>query len=618
MNVYTPASRARPPSVTGATERANLPGVLLQRADSDPRGVIMRKKDRGIWKEITWSDLAARARHVGLGLATIGFAPGDRAAVLAETGPDWAYADLGIIGAGGVSVGIFPTSPREQLVDVLRDSGATVLFVENEEQLDKALDVRADCPDLRRIVVFAMTGLRDLGDPMCESFQALLARGAAHEQAHPAAWQSAVDAIGGDDIAVLAYTSGATGEPKGVMLSHRTLLFQVFNGAALLEQREGDERLAVLSMCLVAERVTGLYQALYSGTITNYAEDADTALENLRELQPTIQGGVPHFWERFHSRTTIAVADATWLQRLAYRWAIGVGQRRADARLAGRGPSVFNVLAFALAYRLVLRNIRRDIGIDRLRWGFVVGAHASPELIRWYLALGVPLLDAYAVTECAGLATWTPPGAIRPNTVGKPVPYGEIALSPGGEILVRGGHVFQGYWNQPDLTGQILRDGWLHTGDSGAIEDGHLRVTGRLADIIVTAAGNTVIPSAIETALTFSPYIADAMVIGEQRHALTCLIMLDHQNVEKWAQDNAIPFTSFASLVRTDAVRGLIEATLSQANARVAPAEQIKGFVLLDRKLAPEDPELTPTMKLRRGFVQQKYAALIETLYSNS
>jgi long-chain acyl-CoA synthetase len=312
MNVYTPTSSARPPSVTDAADRASLPGVLLQRAGSDPGGVIMRKKDRGIWKEITWSDLATRVRHVGLGLATLGFAPGDRAAVLAETGPDWAYADLGIIGVGGVSVGIFPTSPPEQLAQLLRDCGATVLFVENEEQLDKALDVRADCPDLRRIVVFAMTGLRDLGDPMCESFQALLARGADHEQAHPAAWQSAVDAIGGDDLALLAYTSGATGEPKAAMLSHRTLLFQVVNGAALLEQREGDERLAVLSMCLVAERVTGLYQALYSGTITNFAEDADTALENLRELQPTIQGGVPRFWERFHSRTAIAVADATW------------------------------------------------------------------------------------------------------------------------------------------------------------------------------------------------------------------------------------------------------------------------------------------------------------------
>jgi long-chain acyl-CoA synthetase len=616
MNIYLPTG-AQAPVVTDASI-ASLPALLLRRAADGGARVIMRKKDRGIWKEITWTDLATRARHAGMGLAALGFAAGERAAILSETGPDWVYADLGILGVGGVSVGIYPTDAPEQVAETLRDCGATVLFLENEEQLDKALTARADCPQLRRIVIFGMTGLRDLDDPMCESFAVLLERGAAHDGANPGAWEAAIAAIGGEDLAALVYTSGATGAPKGAMLSHRNILVQIVNGAAVLDQREGDERLAFLPMCHVAERVLGFYQALYSGTISNYAEDPDTALADMREVQPTVQVGVPRFWERFHSRVTIAVADATWLQRLVYGWAIGVGRRRADALLAGRRPSALLEAAFRIGGWLALRNIRREIGIDRLRWGLVGASPVSAEMIRWYLALGIELRAFYSVTECGGLAACAPPGAARPNSAGKPVPYGEIALSPDGEILLRGAHVFQGYWNRPDLTGTALREGWLHTGDIGAIEDGDLRVAGRMADVIVTAGGGTIAPSSIETALKFSPYIADAMVIGEGRRFLSCLVMMDHETVEKWAQDKSVPFTSFASLIGTDAVRALIEAELARVNAGAAGVTRIEAFRVIDRKLAPEDPELTPAMKLRRGFVQERYAALIETMYADA
>jgi long-chain acyl-CoA synthetase len=625
MNDYMPVAACRAPggsaSLAVATDDAigrSLPSMLLHRATAHGDAVILRKKDRGIWNEVTWRELERRARHVGMGLAAIGFAAGDRAAVLAETGADWAYADLGILGAGGVSVGIYPTSAPGQVAYVLRDCGATVLFVENEEQLDKALEARAECPDLRRIVVFDMTGLRDLADPMCESFASLIERGEQYDRAHQGAWQAGIAAIGGDDLAVLVYTSGTTGPPKGAMLNHRTVLFQIVNGTALLGQHAGDERLAFLPMCHVAERVAGFYQALYSGTISNYAESVETIAENLREVQPTVQGAVPRFWERFHSRVTIAVHDATWLQRLAYRWAIRVGQRRADARLAGRRAPLFVAIAYRLAYWLVLRNIRREIGIDRLRWAFIGAAPTSPELIRWYLALGVDFLEVYGLTECAGLVAAMPASAIRLSTVGRPVPYGEVAVSSAGELLIRGAHVFQGYWNKPEQTTEALRDGWLHTGDVGAIEDGYVRVSDRLKDVIITSAGKNVTPSEIESALKFSPYIADAVVIGDRRRYLTCLVMIDHENVEKWAQDNAVPFTSFTSLARADAVRRLIETEVGRINERFASVEQIRSFRLIEQKLEPEDPELTPTMKLRRAFVHQKYAALIETMYDEA
>ena len=267
---------------------------------------------------------------------------------------------------------------------------------------------------------------------------------------HPGAWEAGIAAIAGDDLALLIYTAGTAGPPLGAMLTHESIMTQAANGAALFGQREGDERLAALPMAHVAERVLGLYQSLTAGTITNYAEAADTVLENLREVQPTVQIGVPRFWERFHARIALAIADATWLQRLAYRWAMGLGQLRAEARLAGRPVSPLVAAGFRIGEWLVLRSIRRQIGIDRLRLGIVGAAPTSAELIRWYLALGVDLLEAYVVTECAGLAAATPPGHIRLGAAGKPVPYGEMAATQADEIVVRGVHVFQGYWQQQD------------------------------------------------------------------------------------------------------------------------------------------------------------------------
>ena len=618
MNFSTLVPDAKPAADTAKPTDASLPALLLQRAASHGDRAIMRKKHRGIWKQITWAELATHARHVGMALATLGIVPGDRVAVLAETSPDWTYADLGILGARGVSVGIYPTSSPEQVAHILRDSGAAVLFVENEEQLDKALEARASCPALRRIVVFDMTGLRDLDDPTCESLAAFLARGAAHDAADPAAWEAGIAAIAGDDLALLVYTAGTAGPPLGAMLTHESIVAQAANGAALFGQREGDERLAALPMAHVAERVLGLYQSLAAGTITNYAEAADTVLENLREVQPTVQIGVPRFWERFHARIGLAIADATWLQRLAYRWAMGLGQLRAEARLAGRPVSPLVAAGFRIGEWLVLRSIRRQIGIDRLRFGIVGAAPTSADLIRWYLALGVDLLEAYAVTECAGLAAATPPGHIRLGAVGKPVPYGEMAATQADEIVIRGVHVFQGYWQQQAATERALRDNWLHTGDIGVIDDGYLRLTGRMSELIVVPGGASIAPSAIETALKVSPYIAEAMVIGAERHFLTCLVLVDPETIEKWAQDHAVPFTSFASLAQTDAVRALIEAEVARVNARFADGGAIRSFRLIDRRLEPDDPELTPTMKLRRRYVQEKYASLIETMYSQS
>ena len=592
----------------------SVASMLWQRVTTRGLRTILREKDRGVWKQVTWEQLGARARQAGMGLRALGFNAGDVACVLSETNPQWVYADLGVLGVGGVSSGIYPTDAPGQVEYILRDSGARVLFVENEEQLDKALQVRERCPALERIVIFDMKGLRELNDPQCESFDVFLARGAEFDRAHQGAWEEGIKAIRGDQLAILVYTSGTTGPPKGAMLSHRNIIFQLVNLNPQLGLREGDERLAFLPMCHVAERLAGLYQALYAGMISNYVESPDTVFENQREVQPTIALAVPRIWEKMQSGIALRAREATFLQRHAYAWAMNAGLRLVDARLSGRGVPITRRLGFLLALP-IMRNIRRELGLNRARRAYVGAAPIAPDLIRWYMALGIDMLEVYGMTECGGVTTVMPPDGIRPGWVGKPAPHTRLAFSPEGEILLGGEHIFMGYWNQPEKTAEALRDGWLHTGDVGRADDGYVRVTDRMKDIIITAGGKNVTPSEIENELKFSPYIADAIVIGDRRKFLSCLVMIDHENVEKWAQDNSVPFSNFTSLTRAEKVLALIEGEVDRANQKFARVEQVKAFRLIEQKLEAEDPELTPTMKLKRAFVNKKYSELIETMY---
>ncbi|MDQ2802868.1 MAG: AMP-binding protein [Pseudomonadota bacterium] len=490
------------------------------------------------------------------------------------------------------------------MADILSDCGARILFVENDEQLDKALEARPRCPALERIVIFDMNGLRDLADPICQSFEAFLARGAEHDAAHGGDWEAGIAAIAPDSLAVLAYTAGTTGPPKGVMLSHRNILFQVEHAARVFGEHPGDERLVFMPMAHAMERILGLYVAFHSGTVSNYVESVETVAENLQEVQPTILCTAPHVWARFHSRIVVANSGATFLQRTLYRWAIAAGSREAGARLAGRRAAPWTAAEAWLLRELVLNNVRRELGLNRLRLGLIGGAAVSAELIRWFMALGLDLVEIYGQTECAGLAA-----------AGKPVPYGELAISPAGQVLLRGEHVFKGYWNRSETTARTLQGGWLHTGDLGCLERGRLRITGRTEDTITVAAGNAYAAAEIEKELKLSPYIADGVLFGERQAFLSCLVMLDQEAVEKWAHDNDVPFTSFASLVRSQPVRALIGREVEAANTRLGGPVAIRSFRLIEQRLEPGDPELTPMMKLKRGVVGETYRHLINEMY---
>jgi len=580
--------------------------------------VWMRQKHLGLWRSWTWNQTADAVREIAYGLLSLGFERGECASILGNTVVEWVWADLAVLSAGGVSNGIYPTDAASQVHYLCEDSRTTVLFVEDDEQLDKALEVRAQLPGLRKIVVFDMEGLRDLDDPGVIGLDALRALGRAHLAQHPETLQQRIDACGPEDLAILVYTSGTTGRPKGAMHLQRGLVFTVRGYNTLVAQDERDERMCFLPLCHIAERMGGEYFSLYTGSILNFVENPETIPENVREIAPTVFTAVPRVWEKFYSGVMISLKEAGAVQQAAYGWSIGVGTVIAERVLAGQSVSTWLKFKFQLAQWLALNNVRKLIGIHRARFLVTGAAPISPDLVRWYLALGVPMLEVWGMTETCGAVTGVPADRIKPGSIGPAAAFNEVRLDPvTGELLVRGQNVFAGYLNLPEKTAEAIdADGWLHTGDVGVVDsDGFYRITDRMKDIIITAGGKNVTPSELENDLKFSPYITDAVVIGDKRPYLTSIIMIDQENVEKFAQDQDVPFSNYSSLTRAPEVQALIQAELDRVNKKFARVEQIKKFFLLENQLTAEDEELTPTMKLKRKLVEKKYAAQIEAMY---
>ncbi len=595
-----------------------IPAMFWTAVQQRGAKVWMRQKHLGLWRSWSWNDTGAAVREIAHGLMALGFEPGHTASILSNTTIEWVLADLAVLSAGGVSNGIYPTDAASQVHYLCEDSSTRVLFVEDDEQLDKALEVREGLPLLSKIVVIDMEGLHDLQDPGVIGLDALRALGREHLKQHPALLQQRVAAVQPEDLAILVYTSGTTGKPKGAMHNHRGLVYAVRGYNTLIARDETDECMCFLPLCHIAERLGGEYFSMYTGAKLNFVENPDTVPENVREIAPTVFTAVPRVWEKFYSGVMISLKEAGKLQQGAYAWAIGVGQKVADLVLAGQPVPGSLKLQFNIARVLVLDNVRKLIGIHRARFLVTGAAPISPELVRWYLALGVPMLEVWGMTETCGAATGVPAQRIKPGSIGPAAAYNEVKLDPAtGEILVRGTNVFMGYLNQPEKTAETIdKDGWLHTGDVGVVDvDGYFRITDRMKDIIITAGGKNITPSELENELKFSPYITDAVVIGDKRAYLTVIIMIDQENVEKYAQDNDVPFSNYASLTRAPEVQALIQAELDRVNKKFARVEQVKKFWLLDTQLSAEDEELTPTMKLKRKLVQAKYAPQIEALY---
>ena len=606
------------PAGTDVLAGATIPAMFWNAVDQRGPAVWMRQKKLGIWKSWTWHQTGEAVREIAAGLMSMGFARGECASILSNTNIEWVLADLAVLSCAGVSNGIYPTDAASQVHYLCEDSGTRVLFVEDDEQLDKALEVRERLPLLRKIVVFDMEGLRGFDDPGVISLQALRDMGRIWIQQNSDALMRRVAACQPDDVAILVYTSGTTGKPKGAMHTHAGLTYTVRGTNTLISRSDSDESMCFLPLCHIAERMGGEYFSLYTGAKLNFVENPDTVPENVREISPTVFTAVPRVWEKFYSGVMITLKESTRMQQAAYAWSIGVGTRIADRVLAGQSVGGTLRLQFHLARWLALNNVRKLIGIHKARFLVTGAAPISPELVKWYLALGIPMLEVWGMTETCGASTGVPVSRMKPGSIGPAAEFNEVRLDPNtGEILVRGPNVFKGYLNQPEKTAEAIdADGWLHTGDVGTMDaDGYFRITDRMKDIIITAGGKNITPSELENELKFSPYITDAVVIGDKRAYLTVIVMIDQENVEKYAQDQDVPFSNYASLTRTPEVQALIQTELDRVNAKFARVEQIKKFFLLDTQLSAEDEELTPTMKLKRKLIEKKYAPQIEAMY---
>lgn len=581
---------------------STLPDLLRRRMAAEGGRIILRRKDRGIWKPMRWAELGAEVRTLARALRADGFQPGMTGAVLCDTRPEWVFADLALQATGGVSAGLLPAAGAEDLAAQLAETGASVLFVENEEQLDKVLAIRAACPALRRIVIVDMKGLRELDDPMCLGLADFVKRGTDA----PDDWDGMIDALDPGAPAALVFSEGNAGRAYPIRLSHRNLSAAVEAAARLFDLRPTDERLAVMPMAHVSERVLGLYLALHAGCISDYGESAGTLEENLREVKPTVLVAAPVLWKRLRDRIALAAGAASRAQRLAYRAALGAGAAAAAARETGRGSAPLASLG-ALALRSVLTNVRRELGLSRLRMGLIAGGTVAPELIRWFMALGIDPIEVYGPAEGAGLVAAPAPDAVRPGDFGRPIAADVLRLSPDGEVELNG-----------SFFSRAEAEAWHRTGDAGVLRDGRLTVLGRYADMVTPLDCMPVHPEPIERALCASPYVADAIVVGHGRPFLACLLRLDADAVEGWAHGARVPFTSFAELTNRPELQALLQAEIDRVNADVARAQPIRAFRAIDRRLQEGDPEVSALGELRRGAATEAFCGLIASMYGDA
>jgi len=573
-------------------------------------------KAAGRWNPITWQQYGAAVKRITGFLLAEGLEPGQRTAVLSYNRPEWHIADLATLHAGGTTVGVYLTNSAAQCQYILDHAEAQVAFVENEQQLQKLLEVKAGLPQLKRVVVFNSQDAKGHGDFVI-SWERALQVGEEHDQAHLGDFDRRWQAVEPSDMAAFIYTSGTTGPPKAVMLDHRNLLWTgacIKSYLQLAENPSEDVTLSYLPLAHIAERMAGEILHVQHGHKLYFAEDLAHLAANVAEVRPTFMFGVPRIWEKFQQAVQGRLAAAHGAQGLVGRWALSQGIKTVDARLAGGDGGA----AFKLADRLALSKVRHLLGFDRVKLLSTGAAPISEETLRFFWGLGLPLYEVYGESENCGPATTCRPGLVKLGTVGPPIPGDEIKLADDGEILVRGGNIFRGYYKDEKTTAETLDpDGFLHTGDVGELDrDGFLRITDRKKDLIITAGGKNISPSNIEVALKHAiPYAGQAIAIGDRRPFMSALLTIDAEQVQKLAAEVGEP-ADIAALARSEKVRAIFQRGVDQVNAQLSNVEAIKKFVILPNDLSVDGGELTPTLKVKRKVVNEKYAEQLEALYS--
>ena len=609
--------------ITGFASPASL---VRDRAASMGDVVALREKNRGVWREISWREYWDGAETFAHALLAHGVEKGDRVGIHSENRPEWLFTDIGSLAAGAVCMGLYPTNPMSEVGYLLTDSGSRILIVEDEEQADKVLGIpSADLPTLDKIIYLEHRGVDAYDDPRLESWDTFMQSGRDHRREHPNAVADRMASAAPGDLAYLVYTSGTTGPPKGAMLNLANLHFageEITSDHGIVQPGAGPDDLLVsyLPLCHIYEKLFSVLFGVTRGTVVHFGESLDTLVTDLRDVQPTILQGVPRIWERIHAGALVRMASASRLKRINTAiWMRAAGHiGRTLVRRDGNHTPVSRVLA-VLGNVFLYRSLKDRMGLRRLRFGVTAAAPIAPEILEFFMSIGVPLYEAYGMTENTGVATVNRPGAVKVGTVGEVYPGTEVKLdAETGEILNRHPAVFVGYWNMPKATaGTIDAEGWLHTGDVGEWVDGtHIKIVDRIKDIIITAGGKNVSPSEIENSLKASPFIKEAIVIGDRRKYLTCLIGIDFEVTSEWAQRKRLPHTTYRDLSEKPEVRKLVQRAVDKTNEKFSRVEQIKKFQMLTKELDHEDGELTATQKVKRSTIGERFEDLIESMYT--
>lgn len=597
-------------------EEDTLPKLFLRNVNQYRDRVALREKDLGIWKRVTWGDYYEHVRDFAMGLKALGFEPGDKVAILGDNCCEWIYADLAAQSLLGITVGIYPTDVASQVKYILKNSDSKFVVARDQEQVDKVLQVKDELPLLKKVIVIDMKGLRRYKDPLIISFEETEKMGRALHEQMPQFFQENIHSTQAEEVAIIVYTSGTTGDPKGAMISHKGMISMVRGLSQILDFRSSDSVVSVLPLCHIAERMFSLIFPMYVGYTVNFAESVNTLQEDMKEISPAAFLNVPRIWEKMHSNIMIRMQDAVFFKRWVFKAMVPIGKRVSQYRLENKPVPLHWRFLHWIAHLFLFRALKNQLGLLQTRIFVSGAAPLSPDLIKFYHSIGVPVRECYGMTEMSGISFMPKDHEIRVCGVGKPIPGVEFKLGEDGEIFQKGDSVFVGYYGNPRATQDTIVDGWLHTGDVGQVdEEGILYLTDRKKDIIITAGGKNIAPSEIENKLKFSPFIKEAIVIGDRRKYLSCLIQIDLENVSNWAQNNKIAYTTYKSLATHPDVNKLIGKEVEEVNKHFSRVETIKKFKILEKELDPDDEELTATMKVKRSVIEKKFKDIIEAMY---
>ncbi len=602
----------------------SLPGFLLKNAEKfGNHRVALREKEYGIWQPVTWDVYLEHVRHFSLGLLSLGLKPGDALGIIGNNRPEWVYAELAAQAAHATPFGIFQDSILSEIAYIIDHSEAKMIVAEDQEQVDKILDLKDKLPGIKKIIYTDPKGLWDYDDELLVPYEAVEELGRKMDQKDPERFERNVRSIDPSDLAMICYTSGTTGNPKGTLLTHANILSMVASLNEVDPKYPDDQFLSFIPLPWIVEQTMSVFSSLYTGYTINFPEAPETAMSDLNEIAPSLVVASPRMWEGISRQVMVKHLDASFFKSLIYNLCLPIGYRWADFKFEKKKPPLLWKLLYWMAYAAMFRALRDRMGFSKVRSALTGGAALGPDVFRFFHALGVNLKQIYGQTEVAGYSTIHRDGDINFDSVGIPVPAAEITIfKPDkegvGEIISSGPGLFQGYLKNEEATRESIIDGRLHSGDAGYFTpDGHLVIIDRVKDLMHLKDGARFSPMFIENKLKFCPYIVEAVVLGHEKDYVTAIICIDYKHVGKWAEDHRIGYTTYTDLSGKNEVCDLIEEEVARVNETLPEMARIKKFLLLYKELDADDEELTRTKKIRRGFISQKYEKEITGLYGN-